>query len=191
VGSEGTLGVVTEITLQLIPKPIAQTTALAAFAKLPEACEAVGKILASGITPLVTEIMDHDVMRAIADLLQSRGQPPAFSLEADALEQLGYQAESGPWRSVYLQGAYELRNGVPTTGGVNTASPDTIKARMSTTRPPLYIRTHKKTRMAISVRILRTCRVRVESSARHKVMLMCASCFCARAAAKKLIQMRR
>ena len=74
VGSEGTLGVVTEITLQLIPKPIAQATALAAFAKLPDACEAVGKILASGITPLVTEIMDHDVMRAIDDLQRSRGQ---------------------------------------------------------------------------------------------------------------------
>jgi hypothetical protein len=43
-----------------------------------------GKILASGITPLVTEIMDHDVMRAIADL-QRCGQPPVFSLEADAL----------------------------------------------------------------------------------------------------------
>ncbi len=85
VGSEGTLGVVTEMTLQLIPRPIAQATALAAFAKLPEACEAVGRILASGITPLVTELMDHEVMRAIADLQQSRGQPPAFSLEAAAL----------------------------------------------------------------------------------------------------------
>lgn len=85
VGSEGTLGVVTEMTLQLIPRPIAQATALAAFAKLPDACEAVGRILASGITPLVTELMDHEVMRAIADLQQSRGQPPAFSLEAAAL----------------------------------------------------------------------------------------------------------
>jgi len=44
-----------------------------------------GKILASGITPLVTEIMDHDVMRAIDDLIRSRGQAPTFSLEADAL----------------------------------------------------------------------------------------------------------
>lgn len=47
---------------------------------------------------------------------------------ADALEQLGYQAESGPWRSIYLQGAFELRNGVPKAGGTNTASPDTIRA---------------------------------------------------------------
>ena len=65
---------VTEITLRLIPKPLAQATALAAFARLADACEAVGKILASGITPLVTEIMDHDVMRAIADLQHSRSQ---------------------------------------------------------------------------------------------------------------------
>lgn len=49
-------------------------------------------------------------------------------LLADTLEQLGYQAESGPWRSVYLQGAYELRNGVPNVGGTVTASPDTIRA---------------------------------------------------------------
>jgi alkyl sulfatase BDS1-like metallo-beta-lactamase superfamily hydrolase len=34
----------------------------------------------------------------------------AKALLADAYEQMGYQAESGPWRSVYLQGAHELRN---------------------------------------------------------------------------------
>ncbi|ORA33757.1 hypothetical protein BST13_19325 [Mycobacterium aquaticum] len=50
------------------------------------------------------------------------------NLLADSYEQMGYQAESGPWRSVYLQGAYELRNGVPTAGGTDTASPDTIDA---------------------------------------------------------------
>ena len=49
------------------------------------------------------------------------------ALLADAYEQMGYQAESGPWRSVYLQGAYELRNGVPSSGGLTTASPDIIK----------------------------------------------------------------
>ncbi|MGV0852583.1 alkyl sulfatase dimerization domain-containing protein [Mycolicibacterium phlei] len=50
------------------------------------------------------------------------------NLLADTYEQLGYQAESGPWRSIYLQGAYELRNGVPDAGGTDTASPDTIRA---------------------------------------------------------------
>ncbi|MCE4546039.1 MULTISPECIES: alkyl/aryl-sulfatase [unclassified Caballeronia] len=52
----------------------------------------------------------------------------AKNLEADALEQLGYQSESGPWRDVYLMGAYELRNGIPKVPAVQTASPDTIRA---------------------------------------------------------------
>ena len=53
---------------------------------------------------------------------------PAKDLLADTYEQMGYQAESGPWRSEYLQGAWELRNGVPNLPVANTASPDTIKA---------------------------------------------------------------
>ena len=52
----------------------------------------------------------------------------AKNLLADAYEQLGFQAEAGTWRSVYLEGAYELRKGTPKEGGVNTSSPDTIAA---------------------------------------------------------------
>jgi alkyl sulfatase BDS1-like metallo-beta-lactamase superfamily hydrolase len=52
----------------------------------------------------------------------------AKNMLADTYEQLGYQAESGPWRGVYLQGAYELRNGVPKAGGLNSSNADTIKA---------------------------------------------------------------
>ncbi|WP_078085317.1 alkyl/aryl-sulfatase [Microbulbifer mangrovi] len=52
----------------------------------------------------------------------------AKNLQADALEQLGYQAESGPWRNFYLTGAQELRNGVAKLPTPNTASPDTIRA---------------------------------------------------------------
>ena len=52
----------------------------------------------------------------------------ARDLQADALEQLGYQAESGPWRNFYLTGAKELREGVKQLPTPNTASPDTIKA---------------------------------------------------------------
>lgn len=40
----------------------------------------------------------------------------ARGLLADAYDQLGYQAESGPWRDVYLTAAYELRNGKPNKG---------------------------------------------------------------------------
>ncbi len=52
----------------------------------------------------------------------------AKNLQADALEQLGYQAESGPWRNFYLTGAKELRDGVAQLPTPNTASPDTIRA---------------------------------------------------------------
>jgi alkyl sulfatase BDS1-like metallo-beta-lactamase superfamily hydrolase len=54
----------------------------------------------------------------------------ARNLQADALEQMGYQAESGPWRNFYLAGASELRNGVLELPTPNTASPD-IFANMS------------------------------------------------------------
>jgi len=52
----------------------------------------------------------------------------ARELQADALEQLGYQAESGPWRNFYLSGAKELREGVKKLPTPNTASPDTVRA---------------------------------------------------------------
>ena len=43
-------------------------------------------------------------------------------LQANALEQLGYQSESGPWRSFYLSGAQELRNGTPSIPGLRSAA---------------------------------------------------------------------
>ena len=41
------------------------------------------------------------------------GNVEARALLANAYDQLGYQAESGPWRDVYLSAAYELRHGTP------------------------------------------------------------------------------
>ena len=69
----------------------------------------------------VAELMKHVVFA-------NPSNTQAKNLLADAYEQLGYQAESGPWRSVYLQGAFELRNGLPQAGAPTTASPDTIRA---------------------------------------------------------------
>ena len=67
IGSEGTLGVITEITVRLIPKPAAQLTALSAFPRLADACQAVGAILQAGVIPLVTELMDQGTTRAVED----------------------------------------------------------------------------------------------------------------------------
>ena len=52
----------------------------------------------------------------------------ARELQADALEQLGYQAESGPWRNFYLSAAKELRDGVLDLPAPKTVSPDTVRA---------------------------------------------------------------
>ena len=52
----------------------------------------------------------------------------AKQLQANALEQLGYQAESGQWRNFYLTAASELRNGVATMATPRTLSPDMLTA---------------------------------------------------------------
>jgi len=52
----------------------------------------------------------------------------AKNLLADTYEQLGYQAEAGPWRAIYLTGAEELRVGTPKMPGLNLTGPDTVRA---------------------------------------------------------------
>src|SRR5204863_6492280 len=59
VGSEGMLGVVTEITLKLLPLPPARATLSAALATMPQAAEAVQSIFAAGFLPSALEIADH------------------------------------------------------------------------------------------------------------------------------------
>jgi alkyl sulfatase BDS1-like metallo-beta-lactamase superfamily hydrolase len=50
----------------------------------------------------------------------------ARQLQADALEQLGYQSESATWRNAYLMGAAELRNGVKPSSA-SSSGPDTVR----------------------------------------------------------------
>ncbi|MGO4330085.1 alkyl/aryl-sulfatase [Cupriavidus sp. 2TAF22] len=52
----------------------------------------------------------------------------ARALQADALEQLGYQSENATWRNVYLTGAQELRDGVDKKFSGGLGSPDLIRA---------------------------------------------------------------
>lgn len=69
----------------------------------------------------VAQVMNHLVF-AEPDNKEAR------ELLADAFEQLGYQAESGPWRNFYLSGALELRYGVRVFPTPDTASPDIARA---------------------------------------------------------------
>jgi glycolate oxidase len=64
VGSEGLLGVVTEITMRLLPLPPARATLSAAFATAAKAAEAVQAIFAAGFLPCSLEIADHFTLEA-------------------------------------------------------------------------------------------------------------------------------
>ncbi len=65
VGSEGTLGIITEVTLRLIPMPRCRGTVMAAFRRLDDAAETVNRILQAGIIPLALEMMDNACIRAV------------------------------------------------------------------------------------------------------------------------------
>ena len=69
LGSEGTLGVITRITLRLVAKPPARQTLAAGFGTLSAAAEAVSLILTSGLAPTALEFMDHVTLSCVRELL--------------------------------------------------------------------------------------------------------------------------
>ena len=70
VGSEGTLAVIAEATLRLLPLPAAQRTTLAIFPTLDAACATVEQMMASGIVPASLELMDDTTISAVEAYLQ-------------------------------------------------------------------------------------------------------------------------
>jgi len=74
VGSEGTLGIITEVTLRLIPKPRYRGTLMAIFDRLDDAAETVNRILQGGILPLALEMMDNACIRSV-EAYKSFGLP--------------------------------------------------------------------------------------------------------------------
>lgn len=75
VGSEGTLGIITEITCRLTPRPQSLMTALAAFDSLEDASAAVSAIIAHGIIPAALEMIDRPLIEAVEQHLEA-GYPP-------------------------------------------------------------------------------------------------------------------
>lgn len=67
IGSEGTLGIITEATLRLIPKPLATKTAMVIFDDLYTAGKSISKILTSGVRPSKMEILDHNALNKVED----------------------------------------------------------------------------------------------------------------------------
>ncbi|HYA40462.1 MAG TPA: FAD-linked oxidase C-terminal domain-containing protein [Syntrophobacteraceae bacterium] len=67
VGSEGTLGVFSRITLKLIPLPSARKAMMAVFDDVLKASEAVSSIIANRVVPVTLEFMDNFTIRAVED----------------------------------------------------------------------------------------------------------------------------
>jgi alkyl sulfatase BDS1-like metallo-beta-lactamase superfamily hydrolase len=84
------------------------------------AVTAIGrKAVVDGDYRWAVELMNHAVFA-------NPNNTEAKQLQADALEQLGYQAESATWRNAYLMGALELRAGVQKMGQ-STSGPDVVR----------------------------------------------------------------
>ncbi|RPJ00914.1 MAG: FAD-binding protein, partial [Deltaproteobacteria bacterium] len=79
-GSEGTLGLFTEIILKLIPLPPAKTTLQATFSDVDDAAKTVSAIIGAGIVPTTLELMDRVVLDVIGDYGGAK-----FEKEAQAL----------------------------------------------------------------------------------------------------------
>ena len=65
VGSEGTLGVITEVLLRLIPAPKTRSTLAATFTGMDRAADAVAEITAAGIVPAALEFLDAGALEAV------------------------------------------------------------------------------------------------------------------------------
>src|SRR5215470_1012212 len=90
VGSEGTLAIITKITLRLLPKPPANATMLATFAGIRNAVDAVSELIRRRVVPAALELIDSDALQAIgANLgggLVPAGTGAALIVEVDGTD---------------------------------------------------------------------------------------------------------
>lgn len=99
-GSEGTLGVITEIIVRLVPRPRASRTIMAHFPRLEDSSDAVSAIIAGGIVPSGLELMDKVIVSAVeADshlglptdvdavlLIEVDGDPESLNIQVNRIE---------------------------------------------------------------------------------------------------------
>src|SRR3954462_10678028 len=96
IGSEGSLGVITEILLKLVPRPLARQTMLALYDRIEDAADTVSAIIAARIIPCTLEFLDQMTATCVEDfahvglptdcaavlLMETDGHPAAVANEA-------------------------------------------------------------------------------------------------------------
>jgi len=80
LGSEGTLGVITKITLRLVPQPASRLSLAAGFVSLDAALAAVGQVLRSGVSPTAVEFMDRATLDCVREMLPFEVPPQVTAL---------------------------------------------------------------------------------------------------------------
>jgi glycolate oxidase len=102
IGSEGSLGVITEILLKLVPRPLARQTMLALYDRIEDAAETVSAIIAARIIPCTLEFLDQTTASCVEDyahvglptdcaavlLMETDGHPRAVADEAGRMADL-------------------------------------------------------------------------------------------------------
>ena len=100
IGSEGTLGIITEVLLKLLPRPAARRTMLALYDSIDDAAETVSAIVAARIIPCTLEFLDRMTVGCVEDyarvglptdceavlLMETDGHPAAVADEAARME---------------------------------------------------------------------------------------------------------
>jgi len=102
-GSEGTLGVITEITVRLVPYPKVRRALVAVFDSASSAGLAVSDIMAAGLTPATLEIMDQYTIRVVEEYAHPGLPTDAGALllvEFDGFSESAVEDEFGVARSV-------------------------------------------------------------------------------------------
>lgn len=83
-GSEGTLGIITKLTLRLLPKPEAALTVMASFAAVRQCAEAANHLIEEKIIPSKLELIDGQALAAIRAYIKDEGVETACELPRDA-----------------------------------------------------------------------------------------------------------
>lgn len=100
IGSEGTLGIITEVLLRLVPRPASRRTLLALYDRIEDAADTVSAIVAARIIPCTLEFLDRMTASCVEDyahvglptdcaavlLMETDGHPAAVADEAARME---------------------------------------------------------------------------------------------------------